>query len=132
VTADFPPADILINPVVGPEAVTGSTRMKAGTATKMVLNMISTGAMVKLGKVYGNLMVDVQPRSLKLARRAKMILQEVTRIDDDEASELMKQASNNLKVAIIMKKLSVGPDKASQILAESHASLRDALETGSK
>jgi len=131
-TADFPSVDILITPIVGPEVITGSTRMKAGTATKMVLNMISTGAMTKLGKVYGNLMVDLQPRSSKLVRRARRILQELTGIDHKEASELMKQAGNDLKVAIIMKKLSVSSDEAVAILAACHGNLRDALEMRQK
>jgi len=128
-TADFPSVDILITPIVGPEIIAGSTRMKAGTATKMVLNMISTGAMIKLGKVYGNLMIDVQPRSSKLVNRARRILQELTGIDDQEAAQLMKQSGNDLKVAIIMRKLSVSSDEAVAILAASNGNLRDALKT---
>ena len=127
-SADFPAADIVINPVVGPEVITGSTRMKAATATKMVLNMISTGVMLKLGKVYGNLMVDVQPRSSKLRTRARKIISDITGVNDAEASELLKLADNNVKVAIIMKKLSVGSDKARAILAQSDGNLRRALE----
>jgi N-acetylmuramic acid 6-phosphate etherase len=127
-TAEFPSVDILITPVVGSEVIAGSTRMKAGTATKMVLNMISTGAMIKLGKVYGNLMIDVQPRSSKLVIRARRILQEITGIEDEEAAELMKQSGNDLKVAIIMKKLSVSSDEAVAILAGCHGNLRQALE----
>ena len=103
-SADFPAADIVINPVVGPEVITGSTRMKAATATKMVLNMISTGVMLKLGKVYGYLMVDVQPRSSKLRTRARKIISDITGVNDAEASELLKLADNNVKVAIIVKK----------------------------
>jgi N-acetylmuramic acid 6-phosphate etherase len=128
--ADFPETDVLINPVVGPEVITGSTRMKAGTATKMVLNMISTGAMVKLGKVYGNLMVDVQPRSAKLVKRARRILSDVTGVDDKEASELLERADNNLKVAIVMKQLSVDSETARRILDECRGNLRDALDRG--
>jgi len=128
--ADFPETDILINPVVGPEVITGSTRMKAGTATKMVLNMISTGAMIKLGKVYGNLMVDVQPRSAKLVKRARRILSEITGVDDKEASGLLERADNDLKVAIVMGQLSVDSEEARRILDESRGSLRNALDRG--
>ena len=127
-TANFPAADVLINPVTGPEVVAGSTRMKAGTATKMVLNMISTGAMVKLGNVYGNLMVDVRPRSAKLVKRSCRILSDITGVGNEEASELLERANNNLKVAVVMKKLSVDSEKARQILAESRGNLRNALE----
>ena len=127
--ASFAEADIVINPVVGPEVITGSTRMKAATATKMVLNMISTAVMVKLGKVYGNLMVDVQPRSSKLRRRARKIVSDIAAVDDAEASELLKLADYEVKVAIIMKRLSVDSDRARQILVESGDILRKALET---
>ncbi len=128
--ADFPETDVLVNPVVGPEVVTGSTRMKAGSATKMVLNMISTAAMVKLGKVYGNLMVDAQPRSAKLVKRARRILSEITGVDDKEASGLLERAGNDLKVAIVMKQLSLDSGKARRILDESRGNLRKALDRG--
>jgi N-acetylmuramic acid 6-phosphate etherase len=104
--------------------------MKAGTATKMVLNMISTGAMIKLGKVYGNLMVDLQPRSAKLVERARRILSDVTGVDDKEASELLEQAGNNLKVAIVMKRLSVDSAEAREILDKYRGNLRKALDSG--
>jgi N-acetylmuramic acid 6-phosphate etherase len=125
----FAEADIVINPVAGPEVITGSTRMKAATATKMVLNMISTAVMVKLGKVYGNLMVDVQARSSKLVRRACKIISDIAGVNDEEASELLELAGGDVKVAIIMKKLSVGSDGARQILADSGGILRKALES---
>jgi N-acetylmuramic acid 6-phosphate etherase len=123
----LPDADIVINPVVGPEVIAGSTRMKAGTATKMVLNMISTGAMIKLGKVYGNLMVDVQPRSAKLVKRARRIISEVTGVNDEEASQLLEDADNDVKVAIVMKRLSLDRDEARRILDRSDGNLREAL-----
>jgi N-acetylmuramic acid 6-phosphate etherase len=127
-TAGFAEAGIVINPVVGPEVITGSTRMKAATATKMVLNMLSTGVMIKLGKVYGNLMVDVQPRSAKLRGRACRIISDITGVDDAEASELLELASNDVKTAIVMKELEVSAEKACEILAQFDGNLRQALE----
>lgn len=124
---DFPAVDIVINPVVGPEVIAGSTRMKAGTATKMVLNMISTGTMIKLGKVYGNLMVDVQPRSAKLVGRARRIISDIADVNAEEAGELLELADNDVKVAIVMKRLSVDRDKAREILRQSGGNLRVAL-----
>jgi len=124
---DFPEADVLINPVVGPEILAGSTRLKSGTATKVILNMISTGVMVRLGKVYGNLMVDVRPGSAKLARRARRIISEITGASDEDAGELLARAENNVKVAIVMKLLSVDAVTARDILAQCDGNLRKAL-----
>ena len=84
-------ADISIAPVVGPEVVTGSTRMKAGTAQKLVLNMLSTGTMIKLGKTYGNLMVDVQPTNLKLIARTRRIVMQATGVSEEEAESALSQ-----------------------------------------
>ncbi|MFD1441368.1 N-acetylmuramic acid 6-phosphate etherase [Lacticaseibacillus hegangensis] len=95
-------ANIAIEVVVGPEVVTGSTRMKAGTAQKLVLNMISTAAMIKLGKVYGNLMVDVKPTNLKLVDRAKRIIQAATGVDYETATHYLEAAEHRPKVAIVM------------------------------
>jgi len=128
-TAGFAEAAIVINPVVGPEVIAGSTRMKAATATKMVLNMLSTAVMVKLGKVYGNLMVDVQPRSAKLRRRACRIISDITGVDGAEASQLLELAGNDVKAAIIMRELEVSCDRACEILAQFDCNLREALET---
>ena len=102
--------DLQIAPAVGPELIAGSTRLKAGTATKMVLNMLTTIAMIKLGKTYGNLMVDVQTGSEKLKDRARRILGVVTGLDYDEADALLKRAKWNVKAAIVMQKS--GPDAA--------------------
>ncbi len=95
-------AQIAISPVVGPEVVTGSTRLKSGTAQKLVLNMLSTGSMIKLGKVYGNLMVDVQSTNEKLVERAKKIVSEATGVDTDTAAEYLNETKSNVKLAIFM------------------------------
>ena len=99
--------DVVIAPLVGPEVVTGSTRMKAGTATKMVLNMISTAAMVRTGKVYGNLMVDLQVTCEKLQDRGERILMETTGVDRAEAGRLLEASGGHVKTAIVMKRLGV-------------------------
>ena len=94
--------DLVIAPSVGPEVLTGSTRLKAGTATKMVLNMLTTIAMVRIGKTYGNLMVDVQANSEKLKDRARRIVGIVTGLDYDSADELLRRARWNVKIAVVM------------------------------
>jgi len=93
-------ADIAVECVVGPEAITGSTRMKAGTAEKLICNMISTELMVQAGKVYGNLMVDVQPTNEKLVARALRIIEAVSGVDETEARDLLDRSGNDVKVAI--------------------------------
>ncbi|MGL4452275.1 MAG: N-acetylmuramic acid 6-phosphate etherase [Sarcina sp.] len=95
-------AKIKIAPVVGPEAVTGSTRLKSGTAQKLVLNMLSTGVMIKLGKVYGNLMVDVKATNEKLVERAKRILIEATSIEENEAEKVLEETNFDVKLSIVM------------------------------
>jgi N-acetylmuramic acid 6-phosphate etherase len=100
-------ADIAIVVLTGPEVVTGSTRMKAGTATKLVLNTITTGAMIRLGKTYGNLMVDLQASNAKLRDRAERIVSEVCGVDADAARDLLSAADGSVKLAIVMQKLSV-------------------------
>lgn len=95
-------AAVAITPLVGPEVVTGSTRMKAGTATKLVLNMLSTAAMVRLGHVYGNLMVNVQPANEKLRERARRIVSEAAGVDPDEAAAWLERAGNHVRTAIDM------------------------------
>jgi N-acetylmuramic acid 6-phosphate etherase len=105
-------ADIAIVPVTGPEVVTGSTRMKAGTATKMVLNMITTGAMIRIGKTYGNLMVDLTATNVKLEDRSRRIVAEVCGIDKEAAGALLERAGRSVKTAIIMHKLGVSRDEA--------------------
>ncbi|HEX3436792.1 MAG TPA: N-acetylmuramic acid 6-phosphate etherase [Pseudacidobacterium sp.] len=119
-------AEIAITPAVGPEVVTGSTRMKAGTATKLVLNILSTGAMVRLGYVYGNLMVNVQPTNVKLTDRATRIIVALTGISYDDAGVLLKKAGS-VKVAIVMQKLGVPREDAEIKLKLAKGRLRAAL-----
>ena len=108
-------ADIAIVPVTGPEVVTGSTRMKAGTATKLVLNMISTGAMIRIGKTYGNLMVDLRATNAKLRDRSERIIVEVSGVDRAEAKRLLAAAGDSVKLAIVMHAL--GADRAAAAAA---------------
>ena len=102
----------MIAPLTGPEVITGSTRMKAGTATKMVLNTITTGAMVQIGKVYGNLMVDLQVTCAKLQDRGERILMETLGLAREEAAGLLAEAGGRVKIAIVMGKLGVGREEA--------------------
>lgn len=97
--------DVIIRPIVGPEVITGSTRMKAGTATKLILNMFTTATMVKIGKVYENLMVDLKAMNAKLRDRAERIIMTVTGISREDAKKLLVSAYGNAKVAIVMQKL---------------------------
>lgn len=124
-------AEIAITPATGPEPVTGSTRMKAGTATKLVLNMLSTGTMVRLGYVYGNLMVNVQAKNEKLRDRATRIVATVTGLGYHEAAALLKSAGS-VKTAIVMAKLGVTRTEADQRLAQAGGRLRPALEDSAK
>ena len=111
-------AEIAITPIPGPEVVTGSTRMKSGTAQKMVLNMLSTGAMIKLGKVYGNLMVDVKPSNEKLVERCKRIVCQATGADYETATRVLEECGFRAKVAIVMLKTGSDTRKAEQLLAQ--------------
>jgi len=108
--------DVAIVPITGPEAVTGSTRMKAGTATKLVLNTITTGAMIRLGKTFGNLMVDLKASNNKLRDRSERILMEVCGIERARAKEVLDAASGKVKTAIAMQKLGVGREEAERAL----------------
>jgi len=119
--------DVQIAPAVGPEVIAGSTRLKAGTATKMVLNMLTTIAMIKVGKTYGNLMVDVQTGSEKLKDRARRIITIVTGIDYDAADALLKRARWNVKAAIVMQKTGLTLPRALQRLKKADDSVRDAI-----
>src|SRR5687768_7372419 len=119
--------DLQIAPAVGPEIIAGSTRLKAGTATKMVLNMLTTVSMIKVGKTYGNLMVDVQTGSEKLKDRARRILSIVTGITYDEADVLLRRAKWNVKAAIVMQKAGVTLPQALKRLRKSEDSIREAL-----
>src|SRR5262249_4772280 len=119
--------DLTIAPAVGPEVIAGSTRLKAGTATKMVLNMLTTAAMVRIGKTYGNLMVDVQMGSEKLKDRARRIITIVTSLDYDAADDLLKKAHWNVKAAIVMQKSGLSYTKAVARLRRAHDFVRDAI-----
>ena len=118
--------DVMIAPAVGPEVIAGSTRLKAGTATKMVLNMLTTASMVRLGKTYGNLMVDVQTKSDKLKDRARRIFIIVTGLDYDQSDALLRRAHWNVKAAIVMQKLSLSYVDALDRLKNSQGSIREA------
>lgn len=120
-------ADLAITPATGPEPVTGSTRMKAGTATKLVLNMLSTGSMVRLGYVFGNLMVNVQPTNEKLRDRAARIIASVTGLAYNQAAALL-QSAGSVKTAIVMEKLGISRGDAEKRLSAAHGRLRSALE----
>ncbi len=120
------PADIIINPVVGPEVITGSTRMKAGTATKLVLNTLTTAAMIKIGKVYGNLMVDLRATNEKLQDRSERIIMETTGLSGPAAKKLLKKARGMVKAAIVMNVKSVDLKTALRILGDCDESLRAA------
>ena len=104
--------DVVIAPLVGPEVITGSTRMKAGTATKMVLNTITTAAMVRSGRVYGNLMVDLQVTCEKLRDRGERILMETLHLDREVAADLLERAGGHVKTGIVMGRLGLGRDEA--------------------
>ena len=119
--------DLIIAPAVGPEIIAGSTRLKAGTATKMVLNMLTTVAMIRWGKTYGNLMVDVRIGSEKLKDRAKRILGVVTGLEPDAAEALLKRARGNVKAAIVMQKAGLTLPQAMKRLREKDNLVRDAI-----
>lgn len=110
--------DVVIAPLVGPEVITGSTRMKAGTATKLVLNTITTGAMVRMGKVYGNLMVDLQVTCEKLRDRGERILQGMLEVERPEAADLLERSGGHVKTALVMGRLGVDADEARRRLDE--------------
>src|SRR5262249_35031736 len=120
--------DIMITPLVGPEVIAGSTRLKAGTAQKMVLNMLSTAAMVRLGKTYGNLMVDFQATNAKLRARALTIVRQATGCDAATAAALLDDANGEAKTAIVVGRLGVPPERARALLAAHGHRLRAALE----
>jgi N-acetylmuramic acid 6-phosphate etherase len=119
-------AEIAITPAPGPEIVTGSTRLRAGTATKLVLNMLSTGTMIRLGYVYGNLMVNVQPTNEKLVDRARRIIAAIAAVSYDEASRLLS-AAGSVRTAIVMHKRNLNRAEAEAKLSAAHGRLRAAL-----
>jgi N-acetylmuramic acid 6-phosphate etherase len=121
--ADFP-----MEPKPGPEVLTGSTRLRAGTATKMVLNMISTGVMIRLGYVYGNLMVNVQPTNKKLEDRARRIIEEAAGVAGERAAELLEQSGRSVRTAIVMEKKKVSRAQAEEMLRVARGRIIKALE----
>ena len=116
--------------LVGPEIIAGSTRMKAGTATKMALNMISTGTMVRVGKVYDNLMVDVVPSNRKHVRRAKHLIMRLADVDELAAAELLERSGDNVKIAVLMRRRGLGAPEARELLERSEGRLKEAMESG--
>jgi N-acetylmuramic acid 6-phosphate etherase len=125
-----PPVDVQIRPITGPEVLTGSTRLKAGTATKLVLNQITTIAMVQLGKTYGNLMVDLRASNAKLRARAARIVSELTGTDAAGAIELLARADGHVKVAVVIHRRGVSAEEARALLDAAGGRLRDALGNG--
>ncbi|NKB67304.1 MAG: N-acetylmuramic acid 6-phosphate etherase [Candidatus Latescibacteria bacterium] len=124
-----PPGEgtVIIAPQVGPEILTGSTRLKAGTATKMVLNMISTGAMIKWGKTYGHFMVDLQPKNAKLRDRSQRILAAIADISEAEAEKTLDQASGHLKVALVMVLCQIDQAEANKRLEKHRGLVKKAI-----
>ena len=120
---------VSIAPVVGAEVVTGSTRMKAGTAQKLVLNMLSTGTMIKLGKVYGNLMVDVRATNKKLVERAKKIVCEATGVDREVAEKVLKETNYDVKLSILMILTGLDINEAKEKLTQNKGYIAKAMET---
>ncbi|WP_400164319.1 N-acetylmuramic acid 6-phosphate etherase [Brevibacillus sp. TJ4] len=120
--------DVAINVVVGPEVLTGSTRLKAGTAQKLVLNMLTTAAMIRLGKVYGNLMVNVQATNQKLQERVKRIIMEVTGVNYAEAEKLAKLADGDAKTAILMRLTGTSKEEATRLLNVTKGRIREAIQ----
>jgi N-acetylmuramic acid 6-phosphate etherase len=121
--------DLAITPVVGPEVLSGSTRLKAGTATKLVLNMLSTGAMVRLGKTYGNLMVDMRATNEKLRHRTNRIIREATGLDPTAAGELLDRCGHELKTALVSQLASVSAEEARERLRKANGRVRSAVAT---
>ena len=119
--------DLTIAPAVGPEVIAGSTRLKAGTATKLVLNMLTTASMVRIGKTYGNLMVDVRTGSEKLRDRARRIIGIVTGLEHEDADALLRRARWNVKAAIVMQKAGLSHPQALTRLRRAHNFVRDAI-----
>jgi N-acetylmuramic acid 6-phosphate etherase len=116
--------------VTGPEVLTGSTRLKAGTATKMILNMVTTGAMIRIGKAYGNLMVDLRATNVKLVDRSERIVMEVCAVGRDDARALMEASGGSVKTAIVMHALGTGRGEAEAALAGAGGVIRRVVEGG--
>jgi len=127
--ANEPKVDLVIRPLTGPEVVTGSTRLKAGTATKLVLNQITTIAMVRLGKVYENLMVDLRATNEKLWDRGARIISMLTGLDREQSIDILKRGDGHVKAAIVMEKLGTSLDEARKRLNAANGQLRRALSS---
>jgi N-acetylmuramic acid 6-phosphate etherase len=125
---DIKEVDVAICPYVGPEVVMGSTRMKSGTAQKLVLNMLTTASMIRLGKVYENMMIDLQMTNKKLVERSKRIVMTITGVSYDEAADILKKADGHVKTALVMIKARVSADEARELLAETDGFVRKAIE----
>ena len=121
-------ADLMLTPVVGPEVISGSTRLKAGTATKLVLNMLTTGAMVLLGKTYGNLMVDLRATNEKLVVRSRRIVAKLTGLSETDAEIQLTRCQGELKTTVVATRRNVSPDAARQLLNQADGQLRKALD----
>jgi len=121
--------EIAITPQPGPEVIAGSTRMRAGTATKLVLNMLTTATMIRLGHVYGNLMVNVQPKNRKLEDRARRIISEAAGVPYERAGELLTQACGKVKTAIVMSRLNLNREAAEARIEAAHGRIAEALKT---
>jgi len=128
---DIEGVDIAICPYVGPEVIMGSTRMKSGTAQKLVLNMLTTASMIRLGKVYENMMIDLQMTNKKLVERSKKIVMTITGITYDEASEFLTKADGHVKTALVMIKAGVDAVEAKQRLIKAYGFVRNAIEGNS-
>ena len=126
-TPNEPSVDVAIRPLVGPEVVTGSTRLKAGTATKLVLNTLTTISMVRLGKVFGNLMVDLRATNQKLWDRGARIIATLTGLGRNESMELLKRADGHVKAAVVMNEKHVELGQARELLKQAKGNLRAAL-----
>lgn len=120
-------AQIAIGVPVGPEVIAGSTRLKAGTAQKMVLNMLSTAIMIKLGKVYGNLMVDVKVTNTKLSERARRLVAQIAGVSEEDAARLLAKTNNEVKTAVVVQRRGVSPEEARQLLKDAGGRLREVI-----
>lgn len=127
-TFDVPCVDIAICPYVGPEVIMGSTRMKSGTAQKLVLNMLTTASMIRLGKVYENMMIDLQMTNRKLVERSKRVVMTVTNVDYDTAEKVLKEAGGHVKTAIVMILANVSADEAKARLEKANGFVRYAIK----
>lgn len=125
---DIKEVDVAICPYVGPEVIMGSTRMKSGTAQKLVLNMLTTASMIRLGKVYENMMIDLQMTNKKLVERSKRIVMTITGVDYEVAAEVLEKAGGHVKTALVMIKAGVSAEKAKELLSKADGFVRNAIK----